>query len=45
MSLNPWPSNWRALVDCYGVDSPRAHDTYRYAMECERDFFQAAWDL
>ncbi|PID43587.1 MAG: TenA family transcriptional regulator, partial [Proteobacteria bacterium] len=24
---------------------PLVETTYRYAMECERDFFQAAFDL
>jgi thiaminase/transcriptional activator TenA len=43
--FEPLAQQLEALVDRYGVDSPLAHDTYRYAMECERDFFQAAWDL
>lgn len=30
------------LVDRYAGDSPLARSTYRYAMQCERDFFQAA---
>jgi thiaminase/transcriptional activator TenA len=33
------------LVDKYASDSPTVRATYRYAMECERDFFQAAWDI
>lgn len=32
------------LVDRYASDSPLARSTYRYAMFCERDFFQAAWE-
>eukprot|EP00798_Chlamydomonas_sp_ICE-L_P030926 gene30926-35981_t len=34
-----------ALVDKYASNSDRTlvADTYRYAMECERDFFAAAW--
>jgi thiaminase/transcriptional activator TenA len=43
--FEPLAQQLEVLVDRYGVDSPLAHDTYRYAMECERDFFQAAWDL
>jgi thiaminase/transcriptional activator TenA len=30
------------LVDRYTEDSPLAHEYYRYALECERDFFNAA---
>lgn len=32
------------LVDRYGRDTEVVRSTYRYAMQCERDFFQAAWD-
>lgn len=32
------------LTDRYGQDTTAVQDAYRYAMECERDFFQAAWD-
>jgi thiaminase/transcriptional activator TenA len=32
------------FVDRYGDDDPLVHTTYRYALECERDFFQAAWE-
>lgn len=32
------------LLDRYAPDNPTIADTYRYAMHCERDFFQAAWD-
>lgn len=31
------------LVDRYTPNIPAAADAYRYAMQCERDFFQAAW--
>ncbi|NJP07995.1 MAG: TenA family protein [Chloroflexaceae bacterium] len=31
------------LVNRYASPTPLVHTTYRYAMECERDFFQAAW--
>ena len=34
------------LLDKYGEQkTPMTAETYRYAMECERDFFQAAFDL
>jgi thiaminase/transcriptional activator TenA len=32
------------LIDAYASDTPLVRKTYRYAMECERDFFQAALD-
>lgn len=32
------------LTDRYAAITPLVEATYRYAMECERDFFQAAWD-
>lgn len=33
-----------ALVDRYATDTPANRAAYRYAMTCERDFFQAAWE-
>jgi len=32
------------LADTYASDTPLVRETYRYAMECELDFFQAAFD-
>jgi thiaminase/transcriptional activator TenA len=32
------------FVDRYSQAGRPAHTTYRYALECERDFFQAAWE-
>jgi thiaminase/transcriptional activator TenA len=32
------------LADAYTYDTPLVRKTYRYAMQCERDFFQAAFD-
>ncbi len=32
------------LIDRYANDTPQTSATYRYAMLCERDFFQAAWE-
>ena len=33
-----------SLGDRYTIITPQVHQTYRYAMLCERDFFQAAWE-
>ena len=33
------------LTDRYASDTPLLRSTYRYAMECERDFFQSAFDI
>lgn len=32
-----------SLTDRYAIASPSVESTYRYAMLCERDFFEAAW--
>lgn len=32
------------LADRYAADTSLVRSTYRYAMLCERDFFQAAWE-
>ncbi len=31
------------LAERYASPTPQVHSIYRYAMLCERDFFQAAW--
>lgn len=31
-------------TDKYAVLTPKLEATYRYAMLCKRDFFQAAWE-
>lgn len=33
-----------SLIERYATLSSTAQSTYRYAMHCEHDFFQAAWD-
>ena len=33
-----------SLIEQYTTVSTIAHSTYRYAMLCEHDFFQAAWE-
>ena len=32
------------LADTWAQDTPLVRQTYRYAMQCELDFFQAAWE-
>ncbi len=33
-----------ALMERYASDTPQIQEAYRYAMICEIDFFQAAWE-
>lgn len=33
------------LVDQYAVPTVATQSAYRYAMQCEHDFFQAAWEV
>jgi thiaminase/transcriptional activator TenA len=32
------------LTDRYASDTRQVYDAYRYAMQCEYDFFQSAWE-
>ncbi|NJP07306.1 MAG: TenA family protein [Chloroflexaceae bacterium] len=32
------------LIDHYARPTPVTYNTYQYALQCQRDFFQAAWD-
>lgn len=41
--FEPLAAQLEAIVDDYAEDTELIQDTYRYAMVCERDFFQAAW--
>ena len=41
--FEPLAAQLEAIVDDYAEDSVLIRSTYRYAMVCERDFFQAAW--
>jgi thiaminase (transcriptional activator TenA) len=41
--FQPLTQQLENLVDNYAAATPQIHSTYRYAMVCERDFFQAAW--
>ncbi|MEL6601922.1 MAG: TenA family protein [Cyanobacteria bacterium J06614_10] len=42
--FEPLAQQLESLVDQHATDTPLTRSTYRYAMVCERDFFQAAWD-
>lgn len=41
--FEPLAHQLEELVDCQAVDTPLTHTVYRYAMDCELNFFQAAW--
>ena len=41
--FKPLAQQLESLVDDYAQDTTLTRSTYRYAMTCERDFFQAAW--
>ncbi|MBE8965982.1 TenA family protein [Nostocales cyanobacterium LEGE 12452] len=41
--FQPLTQQLENLVDNYAATNSVVHSTYRYAMFCERDFFQAAW--
>ena len=41
--FEPLAQQLEALVDEHAKDTALIRSTYRYAMTCERDFFQAAW--
>jgi thiaminase/transcriptional activator TenA len=42
--FEPLAAQLEALVDRYSRDDDMTAETFRYAMECERDFFAAAWE-
>ncbi|MEM0980484.1 MAG: TenA family protein [Cyanobacteria bacterium P01_H01_bin.58] len=42
--FEPLAAGLEALVDQYSPDNEIVQTTFRYAMLCERDFFQAAWE-
>lgn len=41
--FQPLAQKLENLVNYYAVAMPLVHSTYRYAMFCEQEFFQAAW--
>ena len=43
--FEPLAKQLEAIVDQHSSDTPLTRSTYRYAMVCERDFFQAAWQF
>ncbi|MBE9178220.1 TenA family protein [Oculatella sp. LEGE 06141] len=43
--FEPLAQQLAALTDRYAGYSQLAASTYRYAMQCEADFFQAAWEF
>ena len=43
--FQPLTQQLENLVDNYAASNSVVYSTYRYAMFCERDFFQAAWIL
>lgn len=43
--FEPLAQQLESLVDDYAQDTALTRSTYRYAMTCERDFFQAAWQV
>ena len=43
--FEPLAKQLEGLVDQYALDTPLTRSAYRYAMACERDFFQEAWLL
>jgi thiaminase (transcriptional activator TenA) len=43
--FEPLAQQLETLVNQHSQDSELVRDTYRYAMICERDFFQAAWEI
>ena len=42
--FEPLALQLEAIVNQHSTDTPLTRSTYRYAMTCERDFFQAAMD-
>jgi thiaminase/transcriptional activator TenA len=41
--FEPLAQQLESVVERYTSATPQVHSIYRYAMLCERDFFQAAW--
>ena len=41
--FEPLAQQLEAIVDEHSPDAPLTHTTYRYAMQCELDFFRGAW--
>lgn len=43
--FEPLAQQLAELADRYAILTPLVQSTYRYAMQCELDFFQAAWEI
>ncbi|WP_008317541.1 TenA family protein [Leptolyngbya sp. PCC 6406] len=43
--FEPLAQQLEQFIDTYSADTPLVRETYTYAMVCERDFFQAAWEI
>ncbi|MEM6451349.1 MAG: TenA family protein [Cyanobacteria bacterium P01_D01_bin.105] len=43
--FEPLARQLEAIVDEYSLDTPLTRSTYHYAMQCELDFFQSAWEM
>jgi thiaminase (transcriptional activator TenA) len=43
--FTPLTEQLAGLSDRYAALTPLARSTYRYAMQCELDFFQTAWEI
>ncbi|HIK57014.1 MAG TPA: TenA family protein [Synechococcales cyanobacterium M55_K2018_004] len=43
--FHPLVTQLEELAQRYATLTPLVQSTYRYAMQCELDFFQASWDL
>lgn len=41
--FQPLAQQLETLLDRYGEETATVRSTYRYAMQCELDFFEAAW--
>lgn len=43
--FEPLAAQLEEIVDEHSPDNALTRSTYRYAMRCERDFFQGAWEV
>ncbi|MEO1069553.1 MAG: TenA family protein [Cyanobacteria bacterium J06638_6] len=43
--FEPLATQLEALLDSHAADTPSNHAAYRYAMDCELTFFEAAWQV
>ncbi|MEM1311764.1 MAG: TenA family protein, partial [Cyanobacteria bacterium P01_H01_bin.153] len=43
--FEPLAAQLEAIADQYSPDNQLVAETFRYAMQCEYDFFDAAWQV